>query len=79
MCTLNMIKAKHNDLVILGITDENIKRMRAGQPMFFNLKDLGLPNQQVMILTGETEGDIYKTLTGRDLHNELAHKEETLN
>jgi hypothetical protein len=49
-----MVKAKVGDLVILGITAENIDGLRNGSPIFFDGETLGLPGR-VAIMFGETE------------------------
>ena len=61
-----MIKARGRDgdgnpAVIIGITDENWKRLRTGgdegigQPIMFDLRQLGLPPMKIVILGGKTE------------------------
>ena len=57
-----MIKAKIGDSVLLGITDENIKRLIAGQPIKLNLSELGLPDQKIGIMYGKDEQEIYEQL-----------------
>jgi hypothetical protein len=50
-----MIKAKLNDgTVILGLSEENIKRLKEGQPIKFDGRPLGFPGT-VGIVYGETE------------------------
>lgn len=58
-----MIKAKFNngDLVF-GISAENVKRLKEGQPIVINLKDMGLEDRKVLITYGETEDDIFKEM-----------------
>lgn len=59
-----MIKAKlNNGDLVFGLSEENIKRLKAGQPIAFNLKDMGLEERRVLITYGETEDDIYKEMT----------------
>lgn len=35
-----MLKAKADNLIILGITDENIKRLKKGQPISVDLDEI---------------------------------------
>ena len=53
-----MIKAKLNDgTVILGLDEENIKRLKENQPIVADLSEIGI-NQKIVIMYGETLGDI---------------------
>ncbi len=59
----NMIKAKTNDgTIILGLSDENMKRLAEGNPIVFNLKSVDLEDRNVMIFNGRTEDDMYKSM-----------------
>lgn len=57
-----MLKAKFAKTAILGISKENVKRLKDGQPILLNLSDIGLPDQEIMIMYGETEKSIAKQL-----------------
>jgi hypothetical protein len=62
-----MIKAKlTNGDLLFGISTENVKRLKLGQPIVFNLKDMGLEDRKVMIMYGETEQDIMAELINED-------------
>ena len=62
-----MIKAKlTNGDLLFGISAENVKRLKLGQPIAFNLKDMGLEDRKVMIVYGETEQDIMAELINED-------------
>ncbi len=50
-----MIKALKGNMIMLGLSDENIKRLRQDQPIKFNLRDLGLTDMDVLIFHGKTE------------------------
>ena len=61
-----MIKARGETgdgkpLVLIGLSDENWRRLRTGgdeglgQPIQFNLRELGLPPMTVAIIAGKTE------------------------
>lgn len=58
-----MIKAKmNNGDLVFGLSRENLTRLQNGQPIVFDLKDMGLESRQVMITFGETEDDIYREM-----------------
>lgn len=57
-----MIKARAGNLLIFGISDENIRRLREGDPMRFSLEVLELPELQVLIFWGATLKDMTDTL-----------------
>ncbi len=62
-----MIKAKlNNGDLLFGISAENVNRLKKGQPIVINLKDLGLEDRKVMIVYGETEQDIMTELINED-------------
>lgn len=48
--------------VLFGLTGENITRLVAGEPISFNLAEMGLPDTPVTIMYGKTEDDIIVTL-----------------
>ncbi len=45
-------------LVGLGLSEENIKRLKQGRPIRLDLKDLGLRPTEIMIFYGATEVDM---------------------
>ena len=58
-----MIKVRMSSgSVLLGITAENVERLLAGQPILLNLKDIGLPSQQIAIIYGPTIADLMDQL-----------------
>lgn len=58
-----MVKAVlSNGDVLLGLSQENIDRLKKGEPIAFNLKDLGLEKGKCFIVFGETEQQILKDL-----------------
>jgi len=62
-----MIKAKLTDgSLLFGISAENVKRLKQGQPIHLNLKDMGLEDREVLIMYGETEQDIMAELINND-------------
>jgi hypothetical protein len=50
-----MIKALAGDMIIIGLSDENMKRLKEDQPIHFNLSELGLENREVLIFAGKDE------------------------
>ncbi len=50
-----MIKALHGNRIILGLSDENLRRLQNDEPIVFNLQELGLPDYEVVIFNGKTE------------------------
>lgn len=58
--------------VLLGITDRNIERLRAGDPIRVDLGDIdpALSHVEVVIVTGADEGQITRDLIGVGLLDE---------
>jgi hypothetical protein len=58
-----MIKMRKGNTLILGLSEENIKRLQMNQPIRFNLNVL-IPDQDfnVFIVSGKTEESIGLTL-----------------
>lgn len=50
-----MIKAKKGNMMILGLSDENLKRLKQDQPIKFNMKDIGFDDIDVLIFNGKDE------------------------
>lgn len=50
-----MVKAIVGNQIMLGLSDENIKRLKAGQGIKFNMSELGLKAMDVMIFQGKDE------------------------
>jgi hypothetical protein len=57
-----MIKAKKGNLLILGLSDENMERLKKGEPIKFNLNELGAGDQDVLIFNGRTEQSMYEEM-----------------
>jgi hypothetical protein len=49
-------------MLVLGLSDENIKRLRQDQAIHFDCKELGIKGIEVFIFTGETEEKMQKQL-----------------
>lgn len=60
-----MIKAKQGNTLILGLSDENLKRLKNGEPIKFNMKEVGFDNIDVVIFNGKDE---------QKMKNDLKHK-----
>ena len=65
-------------IIGLGITKENIARLRAGQPMSIDLADLHLPPGRILIFYGDTEQAIARTLLPYLGEDTIIHGTETL-
>ncbi len=50
-----MLKAKIGGKIFLGLSDENMKRLKDDQPIKFSLKELGMEDVDVVIFNGRTE------------------------
>ena len=50
-----MLKILNGKMVMLGLSDENMKRLAKDEPIKFNLNTLGLPDQEIFIFTGKDE------------------------
>lgn len=48
--------------MILGLSEENIKRLQAGMPIKFKADEIGIPNVDVVICAGKTEQELYEQL-----------------
>jgi hypothetical protein len=54
-----MIKLRKGNLILLGLSDENMNRLKIDNPIKFNLKELGLQDIDVVIFNGRTEEGMY--------------------
>jgi translation initiation factor 2 alpha subunit (eIF-2alpha) len=57
-----MVKALKGNMIILGLSDENIERLKKDQPIKFNLQELGLPDYDVFIFTAKDEQAMYQMM-----------------
>lgn len=53
-----MVKARLGDLVMIGLSQENVNRLRQGMPILFNGGDVNLPDIQIAIVYGRTEEEL---------------------
>lgn len=57
-------ETKAGHLLGLGITAENVKRLKSGQPLHVFCSQVGLPwPGEILIFFGETESDIHEQLS----------------
>lgn len=56
-----MIKLRKDNKIILGLSDENLRRLKDDQPIKFNLKELGLEDVEVIIFNGKDESSMINT------------------
>lgn len=57
-----MLKARAGDLLIFGLSANNLRLLTDGKPIAIDLKELGLPKGRVFIFYGKTEEDMKRTL-----------------
>lgn len=70
-----MIKAsKKPNLMILGLSHENLKRLKGGEPIKFNMSELGLGNIDVFIFSGETESSMGEMMIDMTDYNHTEFK-----
>jgi len=50
-----MIKFKKGNAMVIGLSDENMKRLSEGKPIKFNMRELDFPDIEVYIFNGRTE------------------------
>ena len=57
-----LMKKNNEEMIVLGLNKENIKRLQKGQPIMFNLAELGIEGMNMLIFTGDTEESMAKDL-----------------
>jgi hypothetical protein len=63
-----LVNAKNGtQLVGLGLSEGNVKKLRAGQPILLHLDELGIEGIDVLIHYGETEDAIVKDFKDQGL------------
>ena len=62
-----MLKASGPENVILGLSKENIRRLKLGQPIVFEGKEIQVPGKRFIIMYGETEDTIAAELRKQGL------------
>lgn len=57
-----MVKGMIGETVLIGLSNENIRRLKKQLPMKFNLSELGLEDREIVIMHGTTEKAILEKL-----------------
>lgn len=57
-----MIKALRGNQIILGLSDENIERLKKDQPIKFNLQEMGLQDLDIFIFNGRDNQTMYQMM-----------------
>lgn len=57
-----IVKIAGQDLVLIGLDDENMKHIKSGLPLQFNLNKVDVGDIEVLIYNGRTENDMYMQL-----------------
>jgi len=60
-----MLKAVKGNNLILGLSDMNIAKLKLGQPIKFNTKELGLGDLNIYIFTAKDEKTMKEMLSGQ--------------
>jgi hypothetical protein len=55
-----MIKLRKGNVLIFGITDKNVEKLKKDQPIKFNLNELGMDDITVFIVHGKDEQKLYE-------------------
>ena len=55
-----MIKLRKGNMMVIGLSDENMRRIKAGQPVKFNMSVLGFSDIEVYIFNGKDEQTMAK-------------------
>ena len=58
----NFVENNKNAIVLLGITDGNIQRLREGRPIHIHGEEMNLPGVEIWIITGRDEATLGKQL-----------------
>jgi hypothetical protein len=66
-----MIRARAGGLLLFGLSDENLRRLKLKQPISFSLAEFGLPNLRVLIFWGATEDEMKAEIEEAAVINEL--------
>ena len=57
-----MMKLRSGEVVLLGLSDENVRRLKLGQPIKFDGAEVLLPGVTFVIIHGETEAAMERSL-----------------
>lgn len=59
-----MLKALKGNMIVLGLSDQNLERLKQDQPIKFNLNELGLGDYDVLIFNGKDEQAMFQMMKG---------------
>jgi hypothetical protein len=62
-----MVKGIASGTLIFGLSEINLEKLKAGDPILFDLAELGLPSQKVFIFHGKDE-DTMKQMMKDKIH-----------
>lgn len=57
-----MMKLRADNLIVFGLSEENVKRLKEGRPIFFDGAELVLPGMKFAIIYGTTEQQMEQDL-----------------
>lgn len=67
-----MIKARLDNtekpgkhILLIGLSLENMTRLQKGEAIHFNMKELGMQDQEVIVMGGQDESAIVEELRGK--------------
>ena len=69
-----MLKARKGNLLIFGLSDLNVERLKEGKPISFNGKDLKLPEFDILIFHAKDEEAMYRLM-----EEQIGSKTEVIN
>lgn len=59
MIKFKIASAEGGHIIGLGITAENVKRLKRGQPIYVDMGPLGYSGLKVLVFFGQDEGALY--------------------
>lgn len=62
MIKLKLIRHGNSPLFLIGLSDANIERLRAGNPIHFRMSEIGAGEGECLIVSGKDEGAIMADL-----------------
>lgn len=65
--TMGTDRSAGPDVLLLGLSWQNLDRLRKGQPIAFDMAEVDLPPMKVMIFADETEEKIMAAFEGKGL------------
>lgn len=62
MLKFSMPRKNGGNLLGFGITEANIEKLKAGQPIYVELSELGIEGYDMMIMYGKDQRDVQRQL-----------------